>query len=175
FGFIRAEGERGMQLEAPMTPPGLWQAVLGAETYVYPNFVMVTMEIRGSLADVVGSLMNPLLAVSLLVITGFMVLAVRNGADRTDLLMTGSLALVAAMIVFNKVGSPQFMIWLVSIVAVGVAVRGAEWAVPAGMMVVISILTTLVFPILYPQLYISLNPGVALLLTVRNILVVVLF
>ena len=89
--------------------------------------------------------------------------------------MMGALALVSAMIVFNKVGSPQFMIWLVAVICVGSALYGLRWAVPAIAMFAIGILTTLVFPILYVQLYVALNPGVALLLTLRNALVLMVF
>ncbi|MDQ0662469.1 hypothetical protein QFZ35_000967 [Arthrobacter ulcerisalmonis] len=91
LGFIRAQGERGMQLEAPFTTPGLWQAVLGAGTVVHPNSEIVTMEIRGSLADFVGALMNPLLCVSLALISFLIMAGVRRGADRRELTMVGAL------------------------------------------------------------------------------------
>lgn len=172
FGFVAAQGERGMQLEAPLSTPGLWQAVLSRGTSVVFNDEIATMEIRGSLAGVVGSLMNPLLCGSLVVIATLLTAALRAGADRGRLLTVGTLALIGAMIVFNKVGSPQFMIWLAAAIAVGVAVRGREWAFPAALMIGISILTTLVYPILYVQLYRDLDPGVALLLSMRNLLVV---
>lgn len=175
LGFIKAQGERGMQLEAPFTTPGLWQAVLGLGTRVHANTEIVTMEIKGSLSDFVGTLMNPLLCLSLALVSLLILAGVRRGADRRELLVVGALALVSAMIVFNKVGSPQFMIWLVAVTCVGVAVYGRLWAVPAVAMLVIAIFTTLVYPILYVQLYAALNPGVALLLTVRNALVLTLF
>ena len=175
LGFVKAQGDRGMQLEAPFTTPGLWQAVLGLGTSVYPNVEIVTMEITGSLSDFVGTLMNPLLCLSLLLISSMILVGVRCGVDRQELLMVGALALVSAMIVFNKVGSPQFMLWLVAVICVGFAVYGRRWAVPAVAMLAIAILTTLVYPILYVQLYAFLNPGVALLLTVRNALVLGLF
>lgn len=174
LGFIQAQGERGMQLEAPLTTPGLWQAVLGLGTVVHPNFAIVTMEIRGAMADQVGALMNPLLAVSLVLIAVLILAAVRRGAPREEILMVGALALVCAMIVFNKVGSPQFMLWLVAVVSVGVAMNGRKWTVPAIAIAAISVLTTLVYPLLYMQLITALNPGAALLLTVRNALLIVL-
>ena len=174
LGFIQAQGERGMQIEAPLTTPGLWQAVLGLGTVVHPNFAIVTMEIRGALADQVGALMNPLLAASLLLIAVLILAAVRRGAPRQEVLMLGALALVCAMIVFNKVGSPQFMLWLVAVVSVGVSLAGRKWAVPAISVAAISVLTTLVYPLLYMQLITALNPGAALLLTVRNALLIVL-
>ena len=45
FGFVQAQGDRGMQLEAPLTTPGLWQAVLDLGTHIHPN-VIATMEIE---------------------------------------------------------------------------------------------------------------------------------
>lgn len=174
LGFIKAQGDRGMQLEAPFTTPGLWQAVLGLGTRVYPNVEIVTMEITGSLSEVVGSLMNPLLCLSLLAISLLILAGIRKHADRQELLMVAALALVSAMIVFNKVGSPQFMIWLMAVTCVGLAAYGRQWAVPALAMLAVAVLTTLVYPILYVQLYAFLNPGVALLLTARNALVLVL-
>ncbi|WP_051477061.1 glycosyltransferase 87 family protein [Arthrobacter sp. Br18] len=175
FGFVTAQEERGMQLEAPLSTPGLWQAVIGRGTSVVFNDEIDTMELRGSLAEPVGSLMNPLLGGSLVLVGALMVAARRANADPGKLLTLGTLALVGVMIVFNKVGSPQFILWLAAAIAVGVAIRGREWAFPAVLMVAISILTTLVYPLLYEQLYRDLEPGVALLLSVRNLLVVIVF
>lgn len=175
LGFIQAQGDRGMQLEAPLTTPGLWQAVLQLGTEIYPNTAIHTIEIQGSLADSVSALMNPLLSVSVLFIGILIFLGVRRGANRQDLLMVGALSLVSAMIVFNKVGSPQFMIWLTAVICVGAAFYGKAWAVPTASIVAIAVITTLVYPLLYLQLLIALNPGVAALLTVRNVLVIGVF
>jgi hypothetical protein len=172
FGFIQAQSDRGMQLEAPLTTPGLWQAVLGLGTHVHPNFAIATMEIEGSFAKQVGNLMNPLLAVVVVLILVMIHLARRRGVGGQNLLTVGALALVSAMIVFNKVGSPQFMIWLIAVICVGAAFGGREWAVPVILVLAIAVLTTLVYPILYVQLYSALNPGVAALLTLRNLLVI---
>lgn len=175
LGFIQAQGDRGMQLEAPLTTPGLWQAVLQLGTFIHPNTEIDTMEIRGSLADSISALMNPLLGVTVLVITLLIFIAARRGADRQDLFAVGALALVLSMIVFNKVGSPQFMIWLAAVICVGAAVKGPDWILPVVCVICIAVLTTLVYPLLYVQLLASLNPGVAALLTLRNMLVLLLF
>lgn len=172
FGFIQAQGDRGMQLEAPLTTPGLWQAVLHLGTHIHPNFAISTMEIQGSLADKVGALMNPLLGLVVVLVVLLIHVAARRGADRQDLLTIGALALVSSMIVFNKVGSPQFMIWLAAVICVGAAFNGRRWGVPVVSIVAIGIITTLVYPILYMQLLTALNPGVAALLTLRNLLVI---
>lgn len=175
FGFIQAQDDRGMQLEAPLTTPGLWQAVLHLGTHVHANYAIATMEIRGAWAAPVSALMNPLLTLSVVLIALLVVLGVNRGADRQDLLMVGALSLVSAMIVFNKVGSPQFMIWLTAVICVGGAFYGRVWAFPIVSITVIGILTTLVYPLLYVQLFTALNPGVAALLTLRNALVILVF
>lgn len=174
FGFLNAQGGRGMQLEAPFTTPGLWQAIFQQNgAYVFEDTVINTREVRGGLSDAVGSVMNPLLAIAVVVIVVLLLWALRRGADTQKLITAGSLALVAAFIVFNKVGSPQFQLWLAAIVAVGLYFSKEHWRFPGYLMLGIAALTTLVYPIFYVQLY-ELNPWIAVLLSVRNIGVVVL-
>ncbi|WP_043441618.1 glycosyltransferase 87 family protein [Arthrobacter sp. L77] len=174
-GFLSTQGERGMQLEAPLATPGLWQAILGDATTVEFNAEIHTMEIRGSFAEPLAALMDAFLCLAVASIALLMVAALRKRADRAQLVVTGTLALVGALIVFNKVGSPQFMLWLVAVISVGAALNGRRWIVPSALMVLIAVLTTLVYPIFYIQLHEALQPGVALLLSARNLLVVVVF
>ena len=175
LSFMSAQGDRGMQLEAPFTTPGLWQAILGrSDAHIFEDTVINTREVRGALGEPVAALMTPLLAVSAVAVVVLLLWALRRGADTGALLATGSLALVSAFIVFNKVGSPQFMLWLGAVTAVGVAWQGRAWRVPAAMMVAVAALTTLVYPMFYEALYNDLNIAVALLLTVRNLLLMAL-
>ena len=177
LSFVGAQGARGMQMEAPFTTPGLWQAILGGDSgaYIFEDKIINTREVRGALGEPVAALMTPLLAVAAVAVVLLLIWAMRRGADAGQLLISGSLALVAAFIVFNKVGSPQFMLWLGAVTAVGIAWEGRAWLVPAVLMPAIAGLTTLVYPIFYTALYNDLNIGVALLLTLRNVLLLVLF
>ncbi|WP_394938256.1 glycosyltransferase 87 family protein [Psychromicrobium sp. YIM B11713] len=174
LGFLNAQGGRGMQLEAPFTTPGLWQAILHlSDTYVFEDVVINTREVRGGMSEAIGAIMNPLLALSAVVILVLLLWALRRGADVRQLIVAGSLALVASFIVFNKVGSPQFQLWLVAIVAVGLYVNRSGWRFPGYLMLAIALLTTLVYPIFYVQLY-ELNPAIAIVLTLRNLGLLVL-
>ena len=177
LSFVGAQGARGMQMEAPFTTPGLWQAILGGDSgaYIFEDKIINTREVRGAFGEPVAALMTPLLAVAALAVVVLLIWALRRGAHAGQLLISGSLALVAAFIVFNKVGSPQFMLWLGAVVAAGLAWEGRSWRVPAALMLAIAPLTTLVYPIFYTALYHDLNVMVALLLTLRNILLLVLF
>ncbi|WP_049759013.1 glycosyltransferase 87 family protein [Renibacterium salmoninarum] len=175
LGFLGAQGDRGMQLEAPFTTPGLWQAIFNQNgTYVFEDKIINTREVRGGMSDVVGAVMNPLLAISAIVVVILLLWALRRGAPAQQLILAGSLSLVCAFIVFNKVGSPQFQLWLAAIVAVGLYYGKKEWRFPGFLMLAIAVLTTLVYPIFYVQLY-ELNPWIAIILSLRNVALFVLF
>ncbi|RJT77962.1 DUF2029 domain-containing protein [Arthrobacter cheniae] len=173
-GFLSAQGARGMQLEAPLSTPGVWQAITGTSgAYFFEDEVINTMEVRGALSGLVGDLMTPLLVLSVLLVAAFLAIALHRGAPAGALLATGSLALVSTLVVFNKVGSPQFMLWITAVIAVGLVLdRASEWRYPAFAMLATAALTTLVYPIFYDALRYDLDPAVAVLLTLRNLLVV---
>jgi hypothetical protein len=85
-----------------------------------------------------------------------------------------SLAIVLGLLVFNKVGSPQFVLWLAAPIVLGVATRGREFRTFAVLGLVIAALTQLIYPFGYDAL-LALNPAMLLVLTVRNTLLVVVF
>ena len=176
-GVLSAQGARGMQLEAPLSTPGVWQAITGTSgAYFFEDEVINTMEVRGALSGLVGDLMSPLLALTVLLVAVFLAIALHRGAEPGALLATGSLALVSTLVVFNKVGSPQFMLWITATIAAGLVLdRAAEWRYPAIAMLATAALTTLVYPVFYDALRYDLNPAVAVLLTLRNLLVVSIF
>lgn len=176
-GFLSAQGARGMQLEAPLSTPGVWQAISGTSgAYFFEDDVINTMEVRGALSGVVGDLMTPLLALTVLLVAAFLAIALHRGAEPGALLAAGSLALVSTLVVFNKVGSPQFMLWIAAVIAAGLVLdRAGEWRYPAVSMLVTAGLTTLVYPVFYDALRYELNHAVAVLLTLRNLLVVSIF
>ncbi|TKV28456.1 DUF2029 domain-containing protein [Arthrobacter sp. NamB2] len=176
-GFLSAQGARGMQLEAPLSTPGVWQAITGTSgAYFFEDEVINTMEVRGALSGVVGNLMTPLLALTVVLVAAFLAIALHRGAEAHALLATGSLALVCTLVVFNKVGSPQFMLWIAAVIAGGLVLdRARDWRYPALAMLATAGLTTLVYPVFYDALRYELNPAVAVLLTLRNLLVISIF
>ncbi|WP_159802687.1 glycosyltransferase 87 family protein [Arthrobacter zhaoguopingii] len=176
-GFLGAQGARGMQLEAPLSTPGVWQAITGTSgAYFYEDKIINTMEVRGALSGQVSALMGPLLALAVLGTAALVAVGLRRGARPGPLLATASLALVTTLVVFNKVGSPQFMLWIAAVIAAGLVLDTAgDWRLPAAAMLLTAALTTLVYPIFYDELRYGLNPAVAVLLTLRNLLVVGIF
>ncbi len=180
FNFLLEQGDRGMQLEATFTTPWLWMSVLGlGDARMYMNQDINSMQVDGPGSEVMSFLMQPLLVAAALLVAGLIFWALHTGkrsggADRTALLLFGSLALTTAFVVFNKVGSPQFMVWLAPAVAVGLAHQWKAWRVPATMLIGVGILTFLVYPLFYDALSHN-NPLMAAVLTARNLLLVVLF
>ena len=174
LGFITAQSTRSIQLEAPIATPWVWMSIVSPhDFYRFNDPDLLTWEVAGPGAGLVAKLMTPLMALAVVAIVVLLFRARKRGVPSQDALLTGSLALVSAMIVFNKVGSPQYMLWLAPIVVVGLALDRNRWRIPANLMMVISIATTLIFPIFYMPL-VNGSRFAALLLTSRNVFLVVL-
>jgi hypothetical protein len=84
---------------------------------------------------------------------------------------------VVTLITFNKVGSPQFIMWLAVPIISGIVVErasgGISFQIPATLAAIIALLTQLIYPYFYTAL-LSLNPVMLLALTTRNGLLFVL-
>ncbi len=182
FSFVTIQGDRALQLEAPIATPWLWASVLGIPgSYILENVQLATREVVGVGSHTAGSIVGMVMAAAVATIVVLMIRARRRTARSADralaeqrLIILGSFALAAALIVFNKVGSPQYMLWLAPIVTVGLVVDPTLWRRPAQWMVAISIATTLVFPIFYMPL-VDGDPMAATILLARNAMVVGLF
>jgi hypothetical protein len=173
-GFVTEQTDRALQLEAPVTTPWVWLAALGHNgTTIYQNHEIATREVSGPGAGVAAAAMTPVMFLVLAGVFVLMLVALRRRRDPASLMLLGSLALVTTFVVLNKVGSPQYILWIAPVVTVGVLTDWAHWRVPAYLTVAISLLTTLVFPVFYMPL-IAGDVGALLLLTLRNGLLVLL-
>jgi hypothetical protein len=178
FSFVTEQTGRGLQVEAPIATFWLWQALAGApDTFVYYDRDILTFEVHGAAVEAASALTMPLMGVAVLVIVLLGIRAVRAGATAGDLFPGLSLALVTALIAFNKVGSPQFISWLAVPIIVGIAARasghGRSFRVPAVLGLVLAALTQFIYPYLYGAL-LKLDPLLLSALTVRNLLEFVL-
>ncbi len=173
-GFVTTQAGRGLQLEAPVTTVWLWMADLGApNTYVWQNSLLSTEEVSGPGDSVAVAVMGFAQPIALALVVALVLWVLRAVGPQKSLVLLGSLALVTALIVFDKVGSPQYILWIGPVVAVGIAADPAAWRVPSVLLLSIAGLTTLVFPILYIPL-IDGDIASATVLTLRNALLVVL-
>ena len=178
FSFVSQQATRGLQVEAPISTVWLWQSFAGVPgTFVYYDRALLTWQVAGVGVDVTSTLMTTLMALCAVVIVLVAMVVLQRGARATEVLPVVALALVSALIAFNKVGSPQFMTWLAVPVIMGLAThaagRGRSFRTPAIMVAALALLTQAFYPYLYGWL-IGLHPAMLLVLTARNVLVFVL-
>ncbi|WP_424321734.1 hypothetical protein [Kocuria tytonicola] len=172
--FALNQGSRGMQLEATFSTPWVWAAVLGiGGSKIADNTAINSTEVYGPGVDVMASLMQPLLLLAVAGAAALLLRALRRGADRGRLVYAGTLLLTTVLIVFNKVGSPQFMVWLAPVIMVGLLHDRVRWRTPALLVLGIAATTFVIYPLFYTPL-IHANPVMAAVLTVRNVLLVAL-
>ncbi|UUT35684.1 DUF2029 domain-containing protein [Microbacterium elymi] len=175
FGFIGDQTGRGLQLEAPVSTVYLWRAVAGIDgSFIYYDPDMLTFQVTGPNVDVVIALMTPLRLLAIVVVAALGAVQAWRGASFVALFPTLALGLVTAFILFNKVGSPQYLTWIAVPLVVGLAIRRRYWRAPAALALAIAVLTQAVYPLTYGGL-LAAQPLPAALLTARNALVLVLF
>lgn len=175
FGFIGDQTTRGLQVEAPVSMPYLWGALLGIPGFgVYYDQHLLTFQVKGTQIDPVIAAMTPALVVAMLAVAALGVWAVMRGVRYATLFPTLSLAFVLGFIVFNKVGSPQYLCWLVPSLVVGLVIDRRRWMAPASAALFAALLTQLVYPLTYNGvLYPQVVP--VSLLTLRNLVLCAMF
>lgn len=174
FGFVAAQGNRGMQLEAPVSAFWLWEAVLRVNgSRIYYDREILTYQVFGEGSSVAASAMTPLLVAAVALLLLLALRALRRGVDPVELLVPLTLGVVLAMIVFNKVGSPQFVTWLAVPVLLGLCLQPAAIRVHAALALGAALLTQIIYPWTYREL-VAADPLPASILTLRNLALVVL-
>lgn len=174
FSFLGSQTARGLQIEAPVSTPWLWQAFAGVDgVTVYYDVDILTYQVSGDGTALASALSTPGMAIAFLVVAALGVRAMRRGVDPAILLPVLVLGLVLALIVFNKVGSPQFICWLAAPVVLGIVTTGARFRVSAAVALVLAALTQLIYPYFYDELLAG-DPVLLLVLTIRNAVLIAL-
>jgi len=91
-----------------------------------------------------------------------------NGADRNALFAWLMLTATLDLLVFNKVGSPQYQLWLVGVAFFGVLASTPKWKMVSVITLITSGLSWLIFPVFYGSLLDGAPLGVGLLV-LRNL------
>jgi hypothetical protein len=182
LSFVTEQTGRGLQIESPIGTFWMWDAYVtaGTRSLVYYDQAILTFQVVGPGSLVAANTMTPVLAIVTAVLLLLGVFAVRRGVPAGDLLPPLALAITSALILFNKVGSPQFVTWLAVPIVFGLTAsltgRGASFRTPVVLSLVIAGLTQAIYPYLYSQL-LQRQPDFTLLLVLsaRNVLYAVLF
>ena len=165
FSFITMQSGRGIQVEATIAIIWLVQILFqipGADVY-YDNTI-VTFQVTGAGVAEIASLMTLVQfgALAITVFLGFR--AKRLGVDSNTLFAWMFLTATMDLIVFNKVGSPQYQLWIVAAVLFGILARTANWKFVVWITILTSAITWLIFPVFYGSLLDGQALGVSLLI-----------
>lgn len=170
FSFLTSQGGRGIQIEAPVAGIWLWPAVLGsAGTGVAYSAEMMTFEVFGPGTELVANLMTLVQVGALAITLALGIIAFKRGARAKDVIFWVAFTGVLDLIVFNKVGSPQYMTWLVVPVVFGILAGAERINFVAVSLLFASGLTWLIYPVFYDQILRSEVFGTSLL-TLRNLI-----
>jgi hypothetical protein len=172
FSFLTNQADRGIQIESVIASPFIWSWIFGlSNNEIYYDNLMMTFQVAGDTVSVVAGLMSIAMAVAI-AITAFLAWrAAKAGAGFRAILPIGLLTATLDLIVFNKVGSPQFVTWLAVAIILGIFYRAQNWRLPMFAVVAIALLTNLVYPVFYDEILRG-NPFAFALLTVRNLVYV---
>jgi hypothetical protein len=174
------QGERQLQVESvaatPFTVARLWDPSIQVE---YDD-VIYTYEVLGAGADATAEALDIALPVAAVLLALLVWWAARRRPDLVgDVLLLGAAAELLALIVFNKVGSPQFIAWigppLAAAIALGSRSQGTRrtWFLPALGTLLVARLTMEIYPIRYGE-FLGGWPLATSIGAVRNVLLVAL-
>lgn len=172
FSFIGMQSGRGIQVESTIAIFWLLQILFkipGADV-VYDQAIL-TFQVTGFGVTEVASLMTLVQfgALAITIFLGFR--AKRRGVDANTLFAWMFLTATLDLLVFNKVGSPQYQLWVIGAAVFGVLAGTAKWKFVSVATIITSGISWLIFPIFYGSLLDGETMGVTLLI-LRNLGVV---
>ena len=179
--FVTGQTDRGIQIESPWAAFWLWAGALGSkDAGLYFDGPLQTFQVFGAGTQVFSALLGPVMYLAL-GITGILGLkaAAAQGSSGTTI---GSepvnrvFALVALtgvldLIVFNKVGSPQYYGWLIVPLLFGYLAGVFKKPNLISWVLGIAALTGVVYPYIYDNI-LGLDAWAVAVLTLRNLAVV---
>jgi len=172
FSFVGMQSGRGVQVESTIGIIWLVQILLGIPgAKIYYDNEILTFQVSGLGVTEIASLMT-LVQFAALAITIFLgIRAKRKGVDTNTLFAWIFLTATLDLLIFNKVGSPQYEMWVIGAAFAGVLFGTAKWKPVLWLTIFSSGMSWLIFPIYYGYLLDGKPLGVGLLI-VRNLAVV---
>ena len=172
FSFVGLQSGRGIQVESTIAIFWLLQILFGipGADVVYDQAIL-TFQVSGFGVTEVASLMTLVQfgALAITIFLGFR--AKRRGVDANTLFAWMFLTATLDLLVFNKVGSPQYQLWVIGAAMFGVIAGTAKWKFVSVITIITSAISWLIFPIYYGSLLDGDTLGVGLLI-LRNLGVV---
>ncbi|MEG0028091.1 MAG: hypothetical protein RR609_04830 [Aurantimicrobium sp.] len=169
FSFLGQQTTRGLQIEAPLATPFLWLAAFHEQGYaVYYDTVILTFQVMGEGTGMAADLSSILLGIGFVGTLLWGLWLHRRGSSPNHVLPAVALTLTVVLIVFNKVGSPQYIGWLAAPIIAGLVLEQRRFVSPAVIALLLGVLTQAFYPYLYNGL-LNVQPLELSILTLRNI------
>jgi hypothetical protein len=168
------QGTRGLQIESLASTPYLLSSLLGGDGIRVVVPVGGSLEVRGPGSALVAAL-SPLLVLTLLVVVYALVWRARDALrDRPEGIVLAALSVLLAVLIGNKVLSPQHLLWVLPPAALCVVARPPAQKATGALVFVAVLLTQVEFPAYYHQMS-ELGPMPIALVAVRNALLAAAF
>jgi len=153
LSFLSYQSYRGIQIESPIASWWIWTGEFGfANAGIYYDKLMLTFQVAGEGIPLVSSLIGYAMLIALAITTWLAWRASSAGARFSTVLPIASLTAVLDLIVFNKVGSPQFATWLAVPIVLGILYQVENWRTPTFSVIALGAVTFLIYPIIYEQI-----------------------
>lgn len=174
------QGDRGLQVESILATPFTFQAVTnpsGDYSVAYTDFK--AFEVFGPGVEAAASATSLLMAVTVMFAFGWAVWRLFTHTWSARVTIVWMIFMVFALIVSNKVFSPQYIVWVGPLIAVALILLPRArllWAI-AGLTLAMAALGTIVYPFYYNSIVVlpsGTNTGVYAL-ALRNALMVCTF
>lgn len=148
--FLTMQSGRGLQLESPAAVPWLW---LDGRSSLHVAVVwragIKTYEVIGPGINAVSHALTPVMILIFGVVCVLGIRASRVAGPTGMFLGPLALALTTALIVTNKVGSPQYETWIAAPIVLGLLEQrrgGPSFRVAAALGILVAVLTQLIYP-----------------------------
>lgn len=177
LGFVSEQTGRGIQIESPWATWWLWQGVNEVPgSGLYYSNALNTFQVKGPGVSIWASLLGPTTYLALLITLVLGWLAIRRNASsandlRNEIFTWTVFTAVLDLIVFNKVGSPQYYGWLIIPAILGLIHRVPNWGVIWPWLLGTLALTGIIYPLIYDEI-LSRNEWATAVLGIRNLSVV---
>lgn len=169
FSFLGYQSSRGIQVESPIASFWIWSGKFGiSNSGIYYDNKMMTFQVAGDNIELFAALIGIAMWVAIAITLWLTWRAAKTGARFQAILPVAALTAVLDLIVFNKVGSPQFASWLVVPILLGILYVAPNWKLPIYSVAALALVTGLIYPVIYDSI-LNAEPWALGVLLLRNL------
>lgn len=174
LSFLTYQQDRGLQVESVPALPLMLARAYGDER-VSISFAFGASQVDGPWGPALLRVADLGLVAVVLMVGALALRARRRGADPFTAVVSLAALLMAGVLIFDKVLSPQYPLWLAGLICLGLCRPGSPLEPTVAPLVGLLALTQLVYPLRYADFVELAAVRPALLLAARDVLLVVVF